>query len=186
MTYRIRLPPAITLVIMKLREGSSSRHRAACIVVDSARSLWCTRLITPIPLSNTLRLIRLLLARLLLLLLLLLKMWPLVRRCAYHEQETFLCRRQLGDIMIGMRATDMLLHGAIPLLLKFMSHQPHHSCIWLVALRPAVQRRYRVATAISRLGVGGWAGSHLRRCSACGSWSHLGCAADRQPRCWHP
>jgi hypothetical protein len=53
----------------------------------------------------------------LLLLLLLLGLGPVARRGADHEQEALLRSGQLGNVMLGVRAADMLLHGAIAFFL---------------------------------------------------------------------
>lgn len=43
---------------------------------------------------------------------------PLGRRSGDHELETLLRRGQLRDVVFGVGATDVLLHGAVTLFLK--------------------------------------------------------------------
>ena len=38
--------------------------------------------------------------------------------CVNHELEAFFCRGELGDVVLWMRAPNVLLHGAIALFLK--------------------------------------------------------------------
>lgn len=42
----------------------------------------------------------------------------LARRRIDHELKGLLCRGQLGDVVLGVCAADVLLHGAVALLLK--------------------------------------------------------------------
>lgn len=35
-----------------------------------------------------------------------------------HQKEALLGRRKLGNVVLGMRPADMLLHGAVPLFLQ--------------------------------------------------------------------
>lgn len=44
-------------------------------------------------------------------------MSALGRSCADHEVEALLRGRELGDVVLGMGAADVLLHGAVPLFL---------------------------------------------------------------------
>jgi hypothetical protein len=41
----------------------------------------------------------------------------LMRRRCYHEIEALFCSRQLGDVVFGVSTADVLLHGAVALLL---------------------------------------------------------------------
>lgn len=43
--------------------------------------------------------------------------WSLAWRGVDHQEKTLFSRRELGNVVLGMRSTNMLLHGTIPLLL---------------------------------------------------------------------
>ena len=44
-------------------------------------------------------------------------MSALIRRSVHHQQEALFGGRELGDVVVGMRAPDMLLHGAVAFFL---------------------------------------------------------------------
>lgn len=84
---------------------------------------------------------------------------PLTRRGVNHEQEALLGRGQLGNVVLGVRPTDMLLHGAVPLLLKVVSHQHRMHVLvlyfYLEALRESVSMQFAGGdsnTAVTKVG----------------------------------
>ena len=46
---------------------------------------------------------------------------PLLERGVHHHQEALLGSRELRDVMVRMRTSNVLLHGAIAF---FLEHQP--------------------------------------------------------------
>jgi hypothetical protein len=45
----------------------------------------------------------------------LIEMATVLRRCVDHKKKALFGCGKLGDVVLGMRSTDMLLHGAVPL-----------------------------------------------------------------------
>lgn len=79
------------------------------------------------------------------------RLWlrSVARRGADHKQEALFGGGQLGNVVLGMCATDMLLHGAVPLLLEFVLRQ--RRAFFVSSTRccggPLEKKAVRVATA---------------------------------------
>lgn len=111
---------------------------------------------------------------LLLLLLRRLLLGDLMGRRRYHEVEAFLGRRQLGEIVFGVGSTDVLLHGAEPLLLCGAGIVSNVECGLIGGAMGGLGERDQEK------------GGDLRQGIAFYNWSHLGSAMGRRPRCLHP
>ena len=114
-THSIRIPPRVALVAVQLSERcGGGKHGAPGILVISPGSARASGAVSPITVrrnsfdgvvpmvwSQGWR-----------------DMGPLGWRRADHEQEALLGRRQLGNVVLRVCPTDMLLHGAVSLLLE--------------------------------------------------------------------
>lgn len=99
--------------------------------------------------------------------------WSLGWRGIDHELEALLGRRKLGDVMLWMGSSYVLLHRTISLFL------PPKISVTMVVQETKRAELYEGCSRHSRAG-------HSRRGNVCDSWSHLGCAMDTQLHCWRP
>ncbi len=114
-TYPLRVPAWFAFVIVKLRKGSRSGIKSSsCVLLMVSWGPRAAGFIAAEGVRNSLCLADMRLAACIRL-----GLRSLARWGAYHEEEALLGRREFGNVVLWMRSTNMLLHGAISLLLLF-------------------------------------------------------------------